>query len=49
MTRICYDPIDAFGHGSVEVSASSLLPGMYLYTLVVDGQIIDTKRMILTE
>ena len=42
-------PIDAFGHGSIEISASSLLPGMYLYTLVVDGQIIDTKRMILTE
>lgn len=42
-------PIVAFGHGSVEVSASSLVAGMYLYTLVVDNQIIDSKRMILTE
>lgn len=42
-------PIDTCGHGSVEVGASSLVAGMYLYTLVVDGQIVDTKRMILTE
>ena len=25
-----------------------LQPGMYVYSLVVDGQIVDSKRMILT-
>lgn len=34
--------------GSVKVSSSTLQPGMYLYTLVVDGVEIDTKRMLLT-
>lgn len=42
-------PITFFGHGSIEILASTLVAGMYLYTLVVDGQIVDTKRMILTE
>ena len=37
------------GKGSVTISGSTLSPGMYVYTLVVDGQIVDSKRMILTE
>lgn len=36
------------GKGSVSLSASELQPGMYLYTLMIDNIIIDTKRMILT-
>ena len=42
-------PISSFGEGSVVVSAGSLQAGMYLYSLVADGQVIDTKRMILTK
>ena len=42
-------PITARGAGSVTVSGSSLSAGMYVYTLVADGQIVDSKRMILTE
>ena len=42
-------PITAFGHGQITVDASSLAAGMYIYSLVVDGQIVDSKRMILTE
>ena len=41
-------PIDAFGNGSVTISGSTFTAGMYIYTLVVDGNIIDNKRMILT-
>ena len=37
------------GKGSISINASELRPGMYLYTLIVDGIEIDTKRMILTE
>ena len=37
------------GYSTVYVYASTLPAGMYLYTLVVDSQIIDTKRMILTK
>ncbi|NLJ81888.1 MAG: T9SS type A sorting domain-containing protein [Bacteroidales bacterium] len=37
------------GHNTVIVSASELAVGMYLYTLVVDNELIDSKRMILTK
>ncbi len=33
---------------SVEISGGSLPSGMYLYALIADGQLIDTKKMILT-
>ena len=34
------------GKGSLTVYANDLSNGTYSYTLVVDGQIIDTKQMI---
>jgi len=37
------------GFHTVTISGSELPAGMYLYTLVVNNQIIDTKRMILTK
>jgi len=37
------------GLNTLTVQASELPAGMYLYTLVVDNEIIDTKRMILTK
>ncbi|MBI5539274.1 MAG: tail fiber domain-containing protein [Bacteroidia bacterium] len=37
------------GQGSVIIKGSELKAGMYLYTLIVDGKEIDTKRMILTQ
>lgn len=41
--------ISQMGNGSIEISASELQPGMYIYTLAVDGQEADSKRMIITE
>ena len=37
------------GLNTLIVNGSELTAGMYLYTLVVDNEIIDTKRMILTK
>jgi hypothetical protein len=34
---------------SVTINGSELQPGIYLYSLVVGGQEIDTKRMILSK
>ena len=34
---------------SVTIQGSSLQRGMYLYSLIADGQEVDTKRMILTK
>lgn len=48
-TMLQTHPITDFGNGHVTISGSSLEAGMYVYALVVDGQIIDSKRMILTK
>ena len=37
------------GFNIITVTGSELPAGMYLYTLVVDNEIVDTKRMILTK
>lgn len=37
------------GAGQLEIDANTLSNGNYFYTLVVDGQIIATKQMILTK
>ena len=37
------------GETSVTIDGGSLGAGMYLYALIVDGQVIDSKRMILTK
>jgi hypothetical protein len=42
-------PITMRGNGSVIINGNELKPGMYLYSLIVNSQEIDTKRMILTE
>ena len=41
--------ISRIGPGEVEIPASELSPGIYIYNLIVDAQVIDTKQMILTE
>lgn len=42
-------PISSFGAGSVIVTAGHLEAGIYLYSLIADGKLVDTKRMILTK
>ena len=33
----------------VEASGSELAAGMYLYALIVDGKLVETKQMVLTK
>ena len=35
--------------GNITIQGSELNAGMYLYALIADGKVIDTKRMILTK
>ena len=42
-------PIIQMGESSIIINANDLTAGMYLYSLIADGQVIDTKRMILTK
>ena len=41
--------ISPAGKGMINVQAGSLTAGIYNYSLVTDGHLIDTKRMILTK
>lgn len=40
--------IDQRGEGRTRLEAQSLSPGTYMYSLVLDGRILDTKKMVLT-
>jgi len=37
------------GNTAVSVTNEGLGAGMYLYSLIIDGNLIDTKRMVLTK
>lgn len=42
-------PVKIPGKGSLTITANDLPAGMYFYTLVVNDNEVDTKKMILTE
>jgi len=42
-------PITTKGTGSLTIQGSEIQAGMYMYTLLVNNAIVDTKRMILTK
>jgi len=37
------------GYGNITVNGSEFNSGMYIYAFITDGQVIDTKQMILTD
>ena len=41
-------PVSERGETNITVYASGLTAGMYIYTLVVDGKVAVTRRMIVT-
>ena len=41
-------PINDRGDTSVKIHANELAPGIYIYSLMADGKVLDSKRMILT-
>ena len=42
-------PVTERGETDITVYANDLTAGMYIYTLVVDGKVAVTRRMIVTE
>jgi hypothetical protein len=48
-TQLKQTAIQERGEGVQTLYGSELKPGIYLYTLIADGQEVDTKRMILTK
>jgi hypothetical protein len=47
-TQIKLEEIHLSGKGSVSIEPNELKPGMYLYSLIVDNKLVDTKTMVLT-
>ena len=43
------DAGNAVGSSSVTISARKLIPGIYVYTLIVDGEATESHRMILSD
>jgi len=41
-------PVNARGTTAMKIARNDLSDGMYLYALIVDGKVIDTKRLVLT-
>lgn len=41
--------IQQIGEGEIHIPASELNPGMYIYNLIVDGQEVSSRRMVLTD
>jgi hypothetical protein len=37
------------GAGNVMINANEFAAGMYLYSLIIDGRIVDTRQMLLTQ
>ena len=48
-TEVMVKDLTEHGDIKITVNGSSLQRGMYLYTLTVNGKMVDSKRMILTE
>lgn len=42
-------PINTIGPNSMDINTSNLVNGIYLYSLIVDACVIDTKRMIIAK
>lgn len=42
-------PLNKDGDSTVEVNGGEMDPGMYMYSMIVENQIIDTKQMVITQ
>ena len=47
--QIAVYPVAQRGATEITIEGESLEAGMYLYALITDGKVVDTKRMILTK
>lgn len=41
-------PVQRRGNTSVNIQRNELNPGIYIYTLLIDGKAMDSKRMVIT-
>ena len=48
-TQLKCIPLHLTGYGNLTINGSEFKAGMYVYSLIANGQLIDTKRMVLTD
>jgi hypothetical protein len=48
-TQIRKIQINGKGNQNIIIQGSELKAGMYMYSLIIDGKVIDTKKMVLTD
>jgi hypothetical protein len=48
-TQIKKIPINGKNSQNIVIQGSELKAGMYMYSLIIDGKVIDTKKMVLTD
>lgn len=48
-TQLKCIPLHLTEYGSITINGNEFKAGMYIYSLIADGQLIDTKRMVLTD
>ena len=41
-------PVYHHGKNTVTIEANEFKPGIYMYSFLVDGKLVDTKRMVIT-
>ncbi|MCD6065037.1 MAG: hypothetical protein K0R82_2948, partial [Flavipsychrobacter sp.] len=42
-------PITAKGKGMLTVESKNLVPGIYMYSLVIDGREVASRRMVFSD
>lgn len=47
--QIASFPITEKGQSSIKITSEKLAAGMYIYSIVADGKLVDSKRMIVAE
>jgi hypothetical protein len=48
-TQIQKIPVNGKANETITIHGSELKAGMYMYSLIIDGKVIDTKKMVLTD
>jgi len=47
--RIIYSERVTVGTGELQIKAGTVAAGAYTYSLIVNGRVLDTKRMVITK
>jgi len=42
-------PLTETGESSVKIYSGEFEPGMYMYSMIVENQLVDTKNMVITD